>query len=170
MIAVSFTLAAAEFDIISARFTPNGDLEVIYESDSDGKFTLLYGDSLNAITVPLASKPGQSGTAVFRLPFSLEHQTGFFRIEREENNVAPHFVSAPTDGTTLSFEGSFLDSGAAEWSEHRLEEGDPISGPPLTPAQRESLAQIFTEGRRNTPGFSGYDGRATLPSDGTSFL
>lgn len=170
LITSGFTPAAAEFDIISARFTPNGDLEVIYESDTGGKFTLLHGDSLDAITVPLASSPGQGGTALFLLPFSLESQTGFFRIEREENVVTPTFVSAPTDGTTLSFEGSFLDSGAAEWNEHRVEEGDPVSGPPLTPAERESLSKIFTEARRNTPGFSGYDGRATLPSDGASFL
>ncbi len=163
-------LTAAEFRIHVVRFTPTGDLEVIYESDPSGQFTLLYGESLDAITVPLASGLGQNGTASFLLTAPVEHQTAFLRVRREEIQVTPQFISAPTDGTTLSFEGSLLDSGAAEWNEHRVEEGDPVTGPLLTPEQRESLAQVRLESRPNPPTVRIYEGTPTLPDDGSLFL
>ena len=70
-------LVAQEFRIKQVKINANGQVVIDYESDLNGRFTLLQGPTVTNITTPLLTSPGQAGIAEFTTPNPLPNKATF---------------------------------------------------------------------------------------------
>lgn len=169
LIVISNVVLAQDLRIRAVNVSADGNVAIEYSSDANGWFTLLHGHTVEEITTPLQSSVGIQGAAHFRLIKPSTEIAGFFRIKREDLLAIHAFISAPTDGTTLSSEGSQSDPGAAEWNDHKIEEGDP--GPSqFTPEQEIWLRQPPLHARTISGNRNVYDNLPVISDGGVSWF
>jgi len=161
------TLAQGQdFGITHLDADTNGNVALDYESDRHGYFTLFLGETPTNVNTPVATDVGRDGISTIGFLQSGTNATAFFRLLRE-----PLYFGAPSGtATALRSEGARNDSGAAEWTTNRWEEGDPPGGPTLTPQQIAWANRFYMTRVTNYAGPPLPAGLPEVPNDGSPLL